>query len=54
MNVLKIITSVFIEIMLLTIYSYSEGLCWEKDKTSIIGFGFMEIIYALSLICMWV
>lgn len=53
MNVLKTITSVFIVIMLLTIYSFSKGLCWEKDKTSIIGFRFMEIVYGLSLLCIW-
>ena len=54
MFVLKIVTTVLIGILVLIVLFFVNGMIWEKDKASIIGFGFMEIVYVLSLICMWV
>ena len=53
MFVLKIVTTVLIGILMLIVLFFVNGMIWEKDKASIIGFGFMEIVYVLSLICMW-
>ena len=54
MFVLKIVTTVLIGILMLIVLFFVNGMIWKKDKASIIGFGFMEIVYVLSLICMWV
>lgn len=53
MCVLKDITTTFICIMMLIILWFCQGFTWKKDKPSVIGFGFMEIVYLLSLICIW-
>lgn len=53
MYALKIVTTVFVVTLMLIILLFSRGFTWMKDKTTVIGFGFMEIVYALSLICMW-
>ena len=53
MNTMKIITTVWICTMMLIILWSCKGLTWKKDKSSIIGFSFMEIVYIFSLICMW-
>lgn len=53
MHTLKNITTVLIAILMMILLSFGKGLRWKKDKASIIGFGFMEIVYVLSLICMW-
>lgn len=53
MFTLKIVTTVLIGILMLIVLFFVNGMIWEKDKASIIGFGFMEIVYALSLICIW-
>ena len=51
MYTLKVVTTVLIAFMMLLIFWFAKG---KKDKSTIIGFGFMEIVYILSLICMWV
>lgn len=53
MGTLKTITTVLIAFMMYIILIFSRKLRWKRDKTSIIGFGFMEIVYIFSLICMW-
>lgn len=53
MHTLKAITTVLISTMVLFILLFSRGLRWKRDKATIIGFGFMEMVYILSLICMW-
>ena len=53
MNTMKIISTVLICIMMLIILWFCSGLTWKRDKSSIIGFSFMEIVYIFSLICMW-
>ncbi len=53
MYALKIITTVFIGLLYFIILWFSKGSTWKKDKASVIGFCFMEIVYILSLICMW-
>jgi|GEM_PF-2462771 hypothetical protein len=53
MYALKIVTTV-LEVMLMLIFLlFSRRMTWKRDKASIVGFGFMEIVYVLSLICMW-
>ena len=51
MYALKVITTALIALMMLIIFWFAKG---KKDKPTLIGFGFMEIVYILSLICMWV
>ena len=53
MNTMKIISTVLICIMMLIILWSCKGFTWKKDKSSIIGFSFMQIVYIFSLICMW-
>lgn len=53
MNTMKIISTVLICIMMLIILWTCKRFTWKKDKASIIGFSFMEIVYIFSLICMW-
>ena len=53
MNTMKIISTVLICIMMLIILWFCKGLTWKRDKTNVVGFGFMEIIYLLSVVCMW-
>ena len=51
MYALKVITTALIALMMLIIFWFAKG---KKDKPTLIDFGFMEIVYILSLICMWV
>lgn len=51
---LRIITTMCIGVMILLIALFLKGLTLNKNKASIIGFGFMELVYVLSLICIWV
>ena len=53
MNILKIVTTALICIMMLIILWFCQGFTWKRDKANVIGFGFMEIVYILILICMW-
>lgn len=53
MYTLKVVTSVFIALMMIIILIFSKNLTWKRDKASIIGFSLMEIVYILSLVCMW-
>lgn len=53
MYTLKVITSVLIAILMLIILRICMGLHWKKNSASITGFGFMEIVYILILICIW-
>lgn len=53
MHTLKIITTVFIVILMSMVLLFTRGLTWKRDKPSLVGFGIMEIVYLLSLICMW-
>ena len=47
MYTIKVITTVLIAFMMLIIFWFAKG---KKDKPTIIGFGFMEIVYIFSLI----
>ena len=53
MDALKIVTTTLICIMMLIISWFCKGFTWKRDKASVVGFGFMEIIYLLSVVCMW-
>ena len=54
MNTMKIITTVLIFTMMLIILWSCKDFTWKRDKANVVGFGFMEIVYIFSLICMWV
>lgn len=54
MHILKIFTTVLIWIFAFILFAFMRGLTWKKNKASIIGFSLMELVYALSLVCMWV
>lgn len=53
MDTLKTVTTVLIAFTMYIVLFFSRKLRWKRDKASIIGFGFMEIVYILSLICIW-
>ena len=54
MYTLKVVTTALICIMMLIISWFCKGFTRKRDKANVVGFGFMEIVYILSLICMWV
>ena len=56
MIVLRIITTVLIILLMLMIFYFMKDYKWKhkKDHASIIGFSFMQLVYFLSLVCMWV
>ena len=49
-GLLKIFTTIGI-VLMATITAYF--LSRSKDRASVYGFGFMELVYVLSLICIW-
>ena len=54
MYALKIITSVLIAIMIVIVSAELISIRWEpKNKATIFGFTFMEIVYVLSIVCIW-
>lgn len=53
MLVLKIVTTVLIALLMIVIFFFARTLDKEAHKESVIGFGLMEIVYALSILCMW-
>lgn len=53
MYTLKIVTTVSIEILMLITKIPLKEAAQERNKANIASFGFMELVYALSLICIW-
>ena len=53
MFVVRIMTTVLISILMLVIFFFARTLDGKEHKTSVIGFGIMEMVYALSILCMW-
>lgn len=53
MYTLKIVTTVLIGILMLIFIVPLKEAVQERNKTNIGGFGFMELVYVLSLICIW-
>lgn len=53
MYTFKVITTVFIALLMGIFMTFFKKVSWEKDKVGIIGFGFMELIYVFSIICIW-
>lgn len=53
MYTLKIITAVFIGILMLIFIIPLKEAIQEKNKASIVSFSFMEVVYTLNLICIW-
>ncbi len=49
---IKSITTFLIVLMMIIMIYFVKGLKWknEKDRASIIGFGFMQIVYIMSII----
>ena len=54
MDSIKIITTIFIGILMLFFLMPLKEAVQEENKTNMVGFGFMELVYVLSLICIWV
>ena len=53
MVVLKIVTTVLIALLMLVIFFFARTLDGKEHKASVIGFGIVEMVYALSILCMW-
>ncbi len=51
MHILKIVTIVLIGILMLIFLIPMKEAVQEKNKANIVGFSFMELVYALSTIC---
>lgn len=48
--ILKTTTTVLIAIMMLLILFFAKGV---EQKASKVGFGIMELVYTLSIVCIW-
>lgn len=53
MHSLKVVTTLRIVLMVLIIVWSGKEYRWERDKSNMIGFVFIELVYLLSLICIW-
>lgn len=53
MHTLKSVTTVLIWILMLIFIIPLKEAVQERNKANIAGFGFMGLVYALSLICIW-
>ena len=53
MFVIKIVTSILIVLLMLMILFFTRALDYKTQKVSVVGFGIMEMVYALSILCMW-
>lgn len=55
MYALKIITTTLIILLMVVILYFMKDYKWKhkKDHASIIGFSIMQLVYFLSLVCMW-
>lgn len=49
---LKVFTTILVLSMMLIVWYFMNGQSM-KDKATVVGFSFMEIVYLLSLICIW-
>ena len=54
MFVLKIITTVLIVMLMLVIMFFMRSIDSKAQKASVVGFGIMEIVYGMAILCMWV
>lgn len=50
---LKIVTTTFNIIMMCIVLFFMRISSHEKDKSAIIGFSAMQILYLMNLFCMW-
>lgn len=50
---LKIVTTTFNIIMMYIVLFFMRISSQEKDKSAIIGFSAMQILYMMNLFCMW-
>lgn len=53
MHTLKSVTTVLIGILMLIFIIPLKEAAQERDKANLAGFSFMELVYALSLVCIW-
>jgi len=53
MRIIKIITTIGIVFLMAIIFWFMQPSIKNKEKVCITGFGFMEVIYLLSLILIW-
>lgn len=54
MIIIKTITTVLIVLLMLVIMFFMRGIDSKSQKASVVGFSIMELVYALSILCMWV
>lgn len=53
MYALKIVTITFDVIMMCIVFFFMRSSSCERDKTAIIGFSAMQILYLMNLFFMW-
>lgn len=53
MTVIRIIATILDILFALIFLYFMDGLTWEKDKASVVGFGGLEICLLLNLMCIW-
>lgn len=53
MYALKIVTTTFNIIMMCIVLFFMRSSSWEIDKSAIIGFSAMQILYLMNLFFMW-
>lgn len=53
MYAFKIVTTTLDIIMMCIVFFFIRSSSCERDKTAIIGFYAMQILYLMNLFCMW-
>ena len=53
MYAFKIVTTTFDIIMMCIVFFFMRSSSWERDKSAIIGFSAMQILYLMNVFCMW-
>lgn len=53
MTAMRIIATILDIIFALIFLFFMNGLTWDNDKASIVGFGGLEICLLLNLACIW-
>lgn len=54
MAIIKTIVTVMNVTLLILILFFTRAMTWEKNKLSIIGFGYMIITIGMSSMLMWI
>lgn len=53
MYTVKVIVTILNVLMIILFMAFSKGARWKTDKATIIGFGFMTVLYMANIGLIW-